>query len=103
MSAVVVDLPLVPVMATTRSRSVSWSQRLSADVTRDAVVLQFEDVGTSAGNTRTLQHHVAREECFEAAVVGDEHVVAQSLDVIDDDQLGDVPRSKSAAARPSMP
>jgi len=31
--AVVVDLPFVPVIATTRDRSMSWSQRFSDDVT----------------------------------------------------------------------
>ena len=68
--AVVVDLPLVPVIATTRERSTSWSQRLSAEVTVTPLLLEVEDVSAATRDARALQDDVAAHERVEPARAG---------------------------------
>ena len=87
MRAVVVDLPLVPVIATTRSRSASCSQRLSAEVTVTPRASSARMSRATTGDAGALQDDVAGGERLEAAVGRREHAGRRVLVVVDDDEV----------------
>jgi hypothetical protein len=64
----------------------------------DAISLELENVGPASGDTGALEDDVARGERLQPAAIGHQYLIAHTVGVVDDHEVGDAPQASRRSA-----